>query len=689
MAPDKPDPRLPDIPIYKTSAGTLDRLRQVLPRTVDKLVKRKPVHVVVVGDDSVRMTAKDETDGNVLLAWPAQFVGELAREFNYTGGVRVIQPEKGQPEKLFDTRGDEITLRVFSVRGGTMPKAMSLLSTYGAEAPPDLLIVGFGLFDETSGSDAMTYAKTLHQVIDAMRPRGLDMLLTGPMASMREPIDLSLAAGRPLAGIAEDAAKEAGCAFADLGDLSAMVKLDPEDIADPTQTVPMIGKSYRDLFERKDGFDPVHPTQSWHRKAGQGAFQALAGLSQALPWSVKTSTIVRTDAEHCVVTCTVENTSRTKQTFNVVPLPLQRWTAQDKPVALELKGHEKKELTLIWQRNNAPAAVRFATFSGHEAMGRMPLLIAGAGTARVEELSAEVQPIAVLWKLDTLFNQQGKFTVDNVVLNTTPADLKGLTWTAEWNGQKKDGKLDLAKGKNTTLELAFDLPKDAGPRRVASPLILEIKVDGKALRWERAVEISQNFGINAELPLTAAGAMKGTVTMQATAEPDALQLVFDMAGIDLQADPNGAALRCELNLDARSYGSRLGIGSTDAVTITAGAKDGEGNVGKIVPWAFGTGYGMKYDEAGVIARLGSAGTRRQFIVSVPRSYLYRHEWAVGNGNSQLGINARLQFWQKDAGWSASNQFSLTMNGKEGDDAEGLAVLELTDKPTARWTVVVW
>jgi hypothetical protein len=30
-----------------------------------------------------------------------------------------------------------------------------------------------------------------------------------------------------------------------------------------------------------------------------------------------------------------------------------------------------------------------------------------------------------------------------------------------------------------------------------------------------------------------------------------------------------------------------------------------------------------------------------------------------------------------------------LNGKEGDDAEALAVLELTEKPTARWTVVVW
>ena len=77
------------------------------------------------------------------------------------------------------------------------------------------------------------------------------------------------------------------------------------------------------------------------------------------------------------------------------------------------------------------------------------------------------------------------------------------------------------------------------------------------------------------------------------------------------------------------------------------------------------------------------------MVSLPRIYLYRHEWAVGNGNSQFGINTRLAFASKEGSFTPDNTWSLTLNGKHGDDAEGLAVLELTDKPTTRWTVVVW
>ena len=161
-------------------------------------------------------------------------------------------------------------------------------------------------------------------------------------------------------------------------------------------------------------------------------------------------------------------------------------------------------------------------------------------------------------------------------------------------------------------------------------------VNGGTLRWERAMEASQNFGINEKVALQPVGTGKATVTMEAVAAKDALKLVLGFGGIDLQADASGTAVRAELNLDARSYGSRLTLGSTERITITAPAVDGPAMVGRIAPWAFGTGYGMKFDNEGVSATLATQGSHRQLVVSLPRSYLYRHEWAVGNGNSQFG-----------------------------------------------------
>jgi hypothetical protein len=76
----------------------------------------------------------------------------------------------------------------------------------------------------------------------------------------------------------------------------------------------------------------------------------------------------------------------------------------------------------------------------------------------------------------------------------------------------------------------------------------------------------------------------------------------------------------------------------------------------------------------------SANGGRRLTITLPKSYLYRHEWAIGNGNSELGINLRLKGGGRD--------YFLTRSSRQGDDAQSLSVLELTDKPTRRWTVRV-
>jgi hypothetical protein len=117
-------------------------------------------------------------------------------------------------------------------------------------------------------------------------------------------------------------------------------------------------------------------------------------------------------------------------------------------------------------------------------------------------------------------------------------------------------------------------------------------------------------------------------------------------------------------------------------------------VGAIPPWAFGTGYAAVFDETQVkaVVSSGSEGSRR-ITISLPRSYLYLHEWALGNGNSQLGINASFAFWEEPVaggsagGYTAESQYTLLFN-RHRDDAEGCAALELTAEPTQRWTVTL-
>jgi hypothetical protein len=71
-----------------------------------------------------------------------------------------------------------------------------------------------------------------------------------------------------------------------------------------------------------------------------------------------------------------------------------------------------------------------------------------------------------------------------------------------------------------------------------------------------------------------------------------------------------------------------------------------------------------------------------------------HEWALGNGNSELGINATFSFWQEpvpgvsEGGFGGDGQYNLLFN-RHRDDAEGCAALELTAEPTQRWTVSLY
>ena len=187
-----------------------------------------------------------------------------------------------------------------------------------------------------------------------------------------------------------------------------------------------------------------------------------------------------------------------------------------------------------------------------------------------------------------------------------------------------------------------------------------------------------------------------SVTLKADADKDMLFLTLDLRGVDLKDDPaSGMSWAATVNLDARSYGKRLNRGVTDTLRINGKAADGPATVGSIPPWAFGTGYAAVFDEAQVkaVVSSGSEGSRR-VTISLPRSYLYLHEWALGNGNSQLGINATFSFWQEPVpgvsagGFGGDGQFNLLFN-RHRDDAEGCAALELTAESTQRWTVSLY
>jgi len=78
---------------------------------------------------------------------------------------------------------------------------------------------------------------------------------------------------------------------------------------------------------------------------------------------------------------------------------------------------------------------------------------------------------------------------------------------------------------------------------------------------------------------------------------------------------------------------------------------------------------------------------------IPRSYFYLHEWALGNGNSQIGLHAMLRLLSRDpnnpdGSYLLSHQFSNSEVKMERHNAESLPALELDVNSTGRWSVRV-
>jgi hypothetical protein len=325
--------------------------------------------------------------------------------------------------------------------------------------------------------------------------------------------------------------------------------------------------------------------------------------------------------------------------------------------------------------------------------------------ARIEDIRATLAPVAVVWGTTTLFNQTGTAELEGWIWNTTTEPVEGR-WEASWLGQVVSGTFQTAGRSQAPFKVKLSMPDaSTGVTRTRGTLGLVVTTGTGSSRFDREVDAVRNLALKEAAPLLEAGtslrdqmspapepggAVPG-VSFRADADSNAFFLTYDIYGYNLVDNPSSAsALYVEINLDARSYGKRLAPGATDAIRVTANAPDGDAKVAPLPPWCFGTGYGMYYDESQVKAKLTSRpdGARR-LTITLPRSYLYLHEWAMGNGNSQLGINTTMSLWKPgesaSAPWSMLN-FSLTYNGRHRDDAEALAVLELGDATTGRWTV---
>jgi len=667
-----PSPVVQPQTYFDLSPVQRDRWRKFLPQTLLKLTRRERVEIVVLADSILDGATTEGGVDPVLKSFAGVFAKKLAAQFYYTGGVRVIRPDARLRDKESKVMGPEILIQ--PVRTSSILSAASALATVGFQGQPDLVLVAQGLEDGLAGVAAADVATAFRSLLDTARGKRLELIVAGPIPQAADPEESSLALTRGPSSVLREASAKAEVIFSDLGDLSRLLEA-PPGAKGPVQIFPALMQGYKSLLNLLPSEGVMTPTTGMHAEMGRILYQDVMQGAPAVPWKIQSAKATLAGQGKLNLEFELANTRREALAVTLLPLVPPGLKPKEANPQIQLAAGEKR----TFQVHYAITDTRHLPFTDGEM--RLPVLVIAGKESRIEDIVVPLRPFSVAWNARTAFNQETEFSPELEIENSSGASLSA-EWEADWAGKPQRGKVALESGGSELLKLTLPLPADTkAPQRRVLPLKLALSSGGVRQIFDRDIEITRNMGLKETVPLTAADSQESAVTLRADADSMKLFFTIDLTGVSLADDASGKAFELLLNLDARSYGERQTPGATAALRITGKAADGDATVDPIAPWAFGSGYAAVFEPKEIQAALtSSAGGGRRLTITLPKSYLYRHEWALGNGNSQLGLNVRFNGGGRD--------YFLTRSTRQGDDAEGLSVLELTDKPTQRWTVRV-
>jgi hypothetical protein len=630
------------------------------------------VQIVVLGDAILDGAKAAPGVDPLLQSFAGVFASKLAAQCYYTGGVRMVRPGSKLRSKATMVMGPEILIQ--PVRTSSILSAASALSTVGFQGQPDLVLVAQGLEDGLAGVSAADVAAAFRSLLDTARGKHLEVIVAGPVPQAADPEEASLALTRGPASVLREASAKADLIFSDLGDLSRLLET-PPGARGADQVFPALMQEYQSLLNFLPAGGVATPTTGMHAAMGRILFQDVMQGAPSVPWQISAAKAMLAGQGRLTLEFELANNRREALALTVLPLVPAGLKPKDTNPEIQLAAGAKQTVQVSYSITDT----RHLPLTDGEL--RLPVLVIGGKLSRIEDIVVPLRPFSLTWNVRAAFNQETEFSPELEIENSTGASLSAA-WEASWAGKPLEGTIALDASGSELLKLALPLPTDAkAPLRRVLPLKLALSSNGVRQIFDRDIEITRNMGLKEVVPLSAADGQDSAVTLRADADGMKLFLTLDLTGVSLADDSSGRAFELLLNLDARSYGERLTPGATAALRITGRAADGDALVDPISPWAFGSGYAAVFEPKEIHASLSSsAGGGRRLTITLPKSYFYRHEWALGNGNSQLGLNVRFNGGGRD--------YFLTRSRRQGDDAESLSVLELTDKPTQRWTVRV-
>ncbi len=714
---------------YPLTLEQRERFKRYIPRTFSKLEARDPVHVAILGDSvtgGYTPLATAWENNNPLYSYAGGFLERLAREFFYTGGVRLLNPPEGGSDKLSEYLGDEITVENLTVMDGTALTGARRSTSDAFLHDPDLLLIQYGVYDAFDHISYDDYRRALQQSIDAGRSANVDMILLGPGLVNHGSGSMEWGLARPYSMVASEVAAANNLLFIDVGQHLARFGGGVDEETHPKAAMEIVGDRMERIFHfgpELDEVEKVHTSARANEYLTQSIFAELKDGPRVSKFSYAGVAAFTKDGE-VRVTLVVRNLTSDPQGGTVGALAVGQGLEPD--VAAQrftVVGEGTSQLNFVYRRPTTGKARDGADIlfpmQPTDEFCRFSFVLEDTLSSELIDLPLRVGPIFAVWKSRQYLNVSDRIRIEWDLINGSDKASAGTfqVGMGEKVGQPTEFSVS-PLGTKSVFSL-FDFSEGMENTPFQRDVWIQTEVNGTVVRFNRELEASRDLVLGEERELRkwseyanappagesqAQRRSPGSVTMRFDADEDALYLRAALEGIAVPDLGDAAALRARVFLDARPASEVLSFGAVEPIVVYTKGSDGPGSAPTLAPGCFGNGYNMSLSPQGVTSVLVTRDDGvKEFQMRIPRVYLHRHEWELGFIDSVLGFKVELTVADSSVGagerFRLENSFvshsptrafqNTAIYGFNEMDARSLSVLRLSRSPLNSWSVRIY
>lgn len=718
-----------DVFAYSLTLDQRERFKVYMPRSFTKLEARDPVHVVIIGDGVMGgMTPLEGSweNGNPLFSYVGMFLGRLAREFFYPGGVRIVNPPEGGTEKVSPYLADEITLENLTNPEGTVFDGLRHIHTDVFVHNPDLLLVQYGIYDAFGRISIDSYKQALQEIVAVTQERGTDIIILGPTLANYGSGAMEWGITRPYATAAREVASSNRVLFIDAGSHLTNFSggVDPDN--HPKAAMEIVG----DRLSRIFNFGPelrtrerIHPGPRANEFLGDAIFRDLKNGPKQSDYTF-TALAGFDNSESLNVTLVLQNQSDEKKEGSIGALAVgESLVPIDAAQRYVVGPGEAVQLQFRYQREvvgkSRDGSDLFFPMEPNDELGRFNFVLEDTVSSELVDVPVRIGPVTALWKSRQYVNVNDKLQVDWDLVNGTDKALAGTFQVGLANQFGQPSNFSVSPLGTKSIFSIFPFNSDPGTQQIQKDTWIQIEVEGRKVRFSRELEATRDLVLGESIRLqpwnsygnappaggdAALTRSSGDLSLLFEADEEALYVITRLEGLRIPDLGENAAIRARLFLDARPAEEVRTFGAVEAMEIYTRGTDGPGITSRLPLGSFGNGYNMRLINSGVTSVLETAGDgARLLTIRIPRSYLHRHEWNLGEADSILGYRMEITvadplpdapelFPFKNRFESNSPTFShedRIIHGFHENDARSLSTLRLSRQPVNSWSVRIY